>query len=55
MYVVVDNDGTPKWGTLSLFYPKINAYQITLGYTVQPVTVTIELPWIVTGKHLALV
>lgn len=43
MYVVVNSNGTPLWTSLNLLPVEIKESEKKLGYTVQPVTVTIEL------------
>lgn len=43
MYVVVNPQGEPVFSTLDITKPKLMTVDRDLGYTVKPVTVTIEL------------
>lgn len=43
MYVVVNPKGEPVWSSLSIMRPWVDTFDSKAGYTVQPVTVTIEL------------
>lgn len=43
MYVVVNDKNEPLWSSLSLMPPFLDTFDNKAGYTVQPVTVTIEL------------
>lgn len=44
MWIVVNPQGEPIFSKLSVIQPKLFSVDEKLGYTVQPVIVTIELP-----------